>query len=152
MTGHGKRKKVIPLTTVRAELSQKNEFWISKHAFYTAYHYALQYGEWRDEYERISGGVRAVNYDGMPHGSNVGNPTEAAAIRAAELSAKMQTVQETARLADPEIVKYLLKAVTNEGITYEYLRGIMGIPCGHNRYYKARRKFYYLLSQKLEGK
>ena len=145
-------KKVIPLTTVRAELSQKNEFWISKHAFYTAYHYALQYGEWRDEYERISGGVRAVNYDGMPHGNNVGNPTESAAIRAAELSAKMQTVQETARLADPEIVKYLLKAVTNEGITYEYLRGIMGIPCGHNRYYKARRKFYYLLSQKLEGK
>lgn len=146
------RKKVKPLTTVRAELSKSNEFWISKHAFYTAYHYALQYNEWRDEYERVTGGVRAVNYDGMPHGSTVGNPTESAGIRGAELSAKMELVQETARQADPELVKYLLKAVTNEGITYEYLRGIMGIPCGHNRYYKARRKFYYLLSQKLEGK
>lgn len=139
------------MTTVRPEISKRNEYWISKHAFYTAYHYALQYNEWRDEYERISGGVRAVKYDGMPHGNTVGNPTESAGIRSAELSKKMEMVQETARQADPTIVKYLLKAVTNEGITYDYLRGIMGIPCGHNQYYKARRRFYYLLSQKLEG-
>ena len=144
-------KKVIPLTSVRAELSQKNEFWISKHAFYTAYHYALQYGEWRDEYERISGGVRAVNYDGMPHSSNVGNPTEAAAIRAAELSAKMKLIERLAQRADADIWKYILKAVTNEGVTYDYLRGIMGIPCGHNQYYRARRRFYYLLSKHLEN-
>lgn len=136
---------------IRPELSKRNEFWISKHQFYVAYHYALQYNEWRDEYEQIIGGLRGVAYDGMPHGSGTGKPTETAAMRAAELSAKMETVQETARLADPTLVKYLLKAVTNEGITYDYLRGIMGIPCGHNQYYRARRRFYYLLSQKLEG-
>lgn len=139
------------MTTVRAELSKKNEFWISKHAFYTAYHYALQYGEWRDEYERVSGGVRAVNYDGMPHGNDVGNPTESAAIRAAELSAKMELIERLAQRADADIWKYILKAVTNEGVTYDYLRGIMGIPCGHNQYYRARRRFYYLLSKHLES-
>lgn len=139
------------MTTVRAELSKNNEFWISKHAFYTAYHYALQYNEWRDEYERVTGGVRAVNYDGMPHGSTVGNPTESAGLRGAELSAKMRLIERIAEQADADIWKYILKAVTNEGVTYEYLRGIMGIPCGHNQYYKARRRFYYLLSQQLEG-
>ena len=87
----------------------------------------------------------------MPHGSTVGNPTESAGLRGAELSAKMRLIERIAEQADADIGKYILKAVTNEGVTYEYLRGIMGIPCGHNQYYKARRRFYYLLSQQLEG-
>lgn len=136
---------------VRPELSKSNEFWISKHAFYTAYHYALQYNEWRDEYEQITGGPRGVSYTGMPHGSGVGNPTEVAGMRSAELSTKMQLIEETAQRADPVIAKYILKAVTNEGITYDYLRGIMGIPCGHNQYYRARRRFYYLLSEQIKN-
>lgn len=136
---------------IRSEISKRNEYWISKHAFYTAYHYALQYNEWRDEYERVSGGLRGVSYDGMPHGNSVGNPTESAGIRGADLWAKMHLIEETAERADPDIARYILKAVTNEGVTYDYLRGIMGIPCGHNQYYKARRRFYFLLSKHLEN-
>lgn len=136
---------------VRPELSKSNEFWISKHAFYTAYHYALQYNEWRDEYEQVTSGLHGVAYDGMPHSSGTGNPTETAGIRGAELSSKMRMIEETAKRADAVIAKYILKAVTNEGITYEYLRGIMGIPCGHNQYYRARRRFYYLLSKQIEN-
>lgn len=139
------------MPNVRPELSKTNEFWISKHAFYTAYHYALQYNEWHDEYEQISSGLQGVAYDGISHGSGIAKPTEAAGIRGAELSAKMELIQETARQADPVIAKYILKAVTNEGITYDYLRGIMGIPCGHNQYYRARRKFYYLLSERIKN-
>jgi len=135
---------------IRSELSKKNEYWISKHAFYTAYHYALQYNDWKNEYEAVTGGLRAVNYDGMPHSSSVSNPTETAGMRGAELHSKMRVIEALAEQAEPTLSQYILKAVTNEDITYEYLRMKLHIPCGHNEYYKARRRFYYLLSKHLE--
>ena len=145
-------------TNYRAKISPKNKYWISKHRFYEIEHHCLQYKEWEDEYLALSTqGVSGVDYDGMPHGTNVGDPTASAGARLAVLKQKMDLVEETVREIDNEIVKkgnktifnHLLVAVTNEGISYNYLDMVMGIPVGEKTYYAARRKFYWLMSQKI---
>ena len=74
--------------------------------------------------------------------------TQQLAIRRAQLEKNCELIEQTAIEADPDIYQYLLKAVTNEDVTYRYMRMIMGIPCGKKMYYDRRRKFYWLLDQR----
>ena len=137
-------------TSYRAEVSKKNKYWISKHRFYEISHHCMQYNEWKDEYRTLSAqGVKAVQYDGMPHGTTVGQPTETIGLRLAELRNKIESVERAAEETDPFFAKFILKAVTNEGITYNYLREIMDMPCDKNKYTKIRRKFYWIMGQKM---
>lgn len=131
----------------------KNEWKLGKHEYYTAYHYAMQYTEWKDRLRTLTDSVAAIVTDGQPHGSSTGNPTENLAIKRAELTEKMRVVEETAKAATTDcdwMYIYLIRAVTDENVTWRYLRQVMGIPCGKNVYYNHRWKFYYLLSQKIK--
>lgn len=137
-------------TNYRAKVSKKSKYWISKHRFYEIQHHCWQYKEWKDEYAALDAqGVKGVEYDGMPHGTNVGNPTEAIGIRKAMLRDKIDLVERTVMDADPLLYKYILKAVTNEGISFNYLKMVMDIPCEKDMYYDRRRKFYWLMSQRM---
>ena len=143
------------MTQIRAELSKKNKLYIDKHAFYCAYHFAMQYPDWKNQYaDLIGGAVRAVDYNDMPHGNSTGDPTARIGMRSSILRGNIDIVESTALIAGQELAEYLLYAVTNEGITYNYLRSdrckLGRIPCGRNQYYQMRRLFYYLLSKKLE--
>lgn len=130
--------------------AKSSKYYISKQKFLTARHFCLQYGEWLDEYRALeSGSISGINYDGMPHSSTVGRPTEARAIRMAELSRKIELVEQTAVEAGEDIAKWLLKGVTSEDATFRYLKMVMGIPCEKAMYYDRRRKFYWLISQKI---
>lgn len=132
---------------IRAEL-KKSKWKLPKHQFYTAYHFALQYQEWKDEYDSLIT-LKAVNLDGMPHGTTPGNPTETAGMRMAELTRKMKMIEDTVREASSELYDYLIKSVTREGTTYEYLSLVGNMPCGRRQYYESRQRFYWLLSKKL---
>ena len=137
-------------TKYRAKISKKNKYWISKHRFYEIAHHCMQYKEWIDEYKVLSGkAIDGVDYDGMPHGTNVGNPTEALGMKLTELKSKIDTVEMTAIETDPTLAKYILKAVTNEDVTFNYLKTIMEMPCERDMYYDRRRRFYWLMSQKI---
>lgn len=130
--------------------TKNSKYYISKQKYLTARHFCLQYSEWCDEYSTLaSGSISAINYNGMPHGSGSGNPTEVKAIRMAELSRKIATVEETAREAGGEIAEWILKGVTIENATFNYLKMVTGIPCERDMYYERRRKFYWLISQKI---
>lgn len=130
--------------------AKNSKYYISKQKFLTARHFCLQYSEWRDEYSALSrGDISGINYDGMPHGSTVGNPTEAKAMRMAELSRKITMVEQTALEAGEEIADWILKGVTSEDATFRYLKMVMSIPCEKDMYYDRRRKFYWLISQKI---
>ena len=129
---------------------KSSKYYISKQKFLTARHFCLQYSEWRDEYKALSSGnISGIDYDGMPHGSTVGNPTEARAIRLEELSRKISLVEQTAIEAGEDIAEWILKGVTSEDATFRYLKMVMGIPCEKDMYYDRRRKFYWLISQKI---
>lgn len=143
------------MTRVRAVFSRNSDLYIDKHAFYCAYHFALQYPEWKRQYaELLSGALRAVDYNDSPHVTGTGDPTSRIAMRSSIFKSNIELVERTALIAGRDLSEYLLYAVTNEGVTYNYLRGekskLGKIPCSRNHYYRIRRLFYYLLSKDLE--
>ena len=136
---------------IRAEKTGKCK--ISKHEFYTCYHFALQYQEWLDRYNALGDSVKAITSDGLPHGNSTGDPTQSLAMKRAELKDKMELVDECIAEATeytPLLAPYLKRGVTCEGVTYNYLRNVMMIPCGHRQYYEIRQRFYYILSKKMK--
>lgn len=144
------------MTKIRAELSKKNPLYVDKHAFLSAYHFALQYLDWKRQYaDAIGSATKAIDYNDMPHGTGTSDPTARIAMRASILRGNIDLIENTALLAGQEIAEYILYAVTHEGTTYKYLSGErcpLGakIPCGKNQYYQMRRLFYYLLSKRME--
>ena len=124
------------------------KFEMDKHEFYTAYHYALQYERWKDRYAALENTVQGIAYDKdrVVTSPNPDGLFKAAAERA-ELAEKIKHIEGTAKRVAPEIYPYLLKGVTEEGISYTYLREVMMIPCGKNFYYSKRREFYWRLSR-----
>lgn len=136
---------------IRAE--KTGRYKISKHEFYTCYHFALQYQEWLDRYNALSDSAKAINLDGMPHGNSTGDPTQSLAIKRAELKTKMDIVDDCILEATkdyPALSEYLKRGVTSEGITYTYLHNVMLMPCGRRLYYELRQRFYYILSRHIE--
>lgn len=137
------------LLFMRSELSKRNKYWLSRRRYLSLYHFCLQYQEWKDEYATLDG-KKAINMDGMPHGSSVGSPTEALGVRRAELSGLIKMIEDTAHETDPMLAKYILRGVTDENATYTYLQMMMDMPCSRNTYYQRKRRFYWLLSKKIK--
>ena len=139
------------MTTIRPELSKNNALYIDKHAFYSAYHFALQYPQWKQQYAELIGSAsKAVDYNGMSHGSSVGDPTARIAIRSSIVRSNIELIERTALTAGRDLAEYLLIGVTQEGVTFDTLTLRHAMPCGRTKYYNMRRMFYYLLSQALE--
>ena len=122
---------------------------VSKHRFAEIYHFCLQYPEWKDELKYKTDSVASIEITDMPTTHKNESTVEALAIRRANLEDKCKLIEQTAIETDSEIYQYIIKAVTNEYITYNYLYTVMNIPCSKKMYYDRRRKFYYLLSQKI---
>lgn len=139
----------------RMRAGWKGKYQIGKHEFYTAYHYALQYRDWIAQRNNLVNSVQAIRYDKekiqiSPSQDNL----ELQAIKLAELTHKIQLIERTAYDADQSIYKWILKAVTNEGVSFEKLKNpsssdIEPIPCGRSYYFEHRRKFYWLLFNRM---
>lgn len=138
-------------TLVRPEISKRNKYYISKHRFYELKHFCLQYPEWQEEYRRIESEISAGNYilDGMPKGSDKLDRTGENAVKLARIKEKIRIVEECSVAADPYLAKWILKAVT-DGYSFTYLKTVMDIPCERDMYYDRYRKFFYLLSRRIQ--
>ena len=131
-------------------LSTKNPYYLTKHRFYEVYHYAMQYQEWKDEYRTTEQTMRGIAYDGVKvKSSGSGDALERVAIRLTELSEKIEMLEAVAKETDKDLSEYILRGVTDEQVTYNYLSMVLHIPCSRNTYYSLRSKFYWLLSERL---
>ena len=123
---------------------------LGKNEFLNAKYYALRYNEWRDEYEALSDTSKGIRYDvDRVQTSGDFDAVEANGARMAELSKKIELIEGTAKEADEELAAWILQGVTNDYATYKYLSMVKGIPCGKDKFYLARRRFYYLLAGKI---
>lgn len=133
-------------TTIRAQISEKNKYYIDKHRHYELKHFCLQYPMWKKAHaDCIDGNVPMVMVDGARQQDGVYDPTSARAITRAYYSDRIQMIEQVAKDADKYLWQYILKAVT-EGLSYTYLRTKLGIPCGKDMYYDRYRRFFWLLS------
>lgn len=133
-----------------ARRTKKTGRWkISTHEFYMAMHFAYQYHEWKKELSGLTDTSKAIQYSDMPKGSLNPDPTGDLVERREHLVHNVDIVERCAMESDPELYEWLMLGVTNDGVNYESLKTLKGIPCSRNTYYDRRRKFYYLLSKKI---
>jgi len=124
------------------------EYGISEAEYDELNAFCLQYPEKKKILAEVRCPLQAQQYSDMPHGSDVGNPTERSAMLAIKLSTDTELIEQTAIEADCGIYQYILLAVTERGINYEILKACKDIPCGREYFYKRRRLFFYLLAKK----
>ena len=133
-------------TTVRAEVSSKNKYWINKHRHYELKHFCLQYPVWKQLYSEFDDPKIPLSMiDKMPTSNLPGDPTAVRALMKAHYAEKIDLIERTAIEADRYLHKYIIKAVT-ENLSYTYLKSKLDIPCGKDMYYDRYRRFFWLLS------
>lgn len=139
-----------------------DEYGISKHRYRELKSFCLQYNEWRDKLKYQTDALKSQQLTGMPFVGGISDSTQCLATLRAELSKNCELVEQSMIQAITTLKKgntnqylyngdfqdiydHLMKAVTNEDVTYTYLDQVMNIPIGRDAYYKFRRYFYYLL-------
>lgn len=132
-------------TLIRAEISEKNKYWISKHRHYELKHFCLQYESWKKAVDDLDG-FKSQTGGESSRSNSPGDPTnKCVELRTGYLD-RINLIERIAYETDPILHKYVLKAVT-EGLSYTYLKSRLGIPCGRDMYYDRYRKFFWLLSE-----
>jgi hypothetical protein len=134
-------------TVIRAEVSQKNKYWISKHRYYELKHLCLQYPEWKKAYNDLCDTNLPLSMaETTPTDILPGDPATKRNAMLAFYSTKIKLIENAAIEADPCLHSYIIKGVTEEK-SYTYLKTVLGIPCGKDMYYNRYRKFFWLLSK-----
>lgn len=133
-------------TMIRAEISEKNKYYIDKHRHYELKHFCLQYPSWKKAYADFDDtSVSLSTIESVPTSNLPGDPTAKRAMMRAYYSEKIKLIEQVAMEADRYLYEYILKAVT-ENLSYTYLKSRLNIPCGKDMYYDRYRKFFWLLS------
>ena len=134
-------------TVIRAEISEKNKYWIDKHRHYELKHFCLQYPEWKKLYAEFSDvSVPLSMMERIPTSNLPGDPTAKRAMMKAYYGEKIKLIEKVALETDIYLHNYILKAVT-EGLSFTYLKTRLDIPCGKDMYYDRYRRFFWLLSK-----
>lgn len=133
---------------IRPELSKKNKYWIDKNRFYELKYFCLQYPLWKRAYEDLDG-LRICSYDlSKVSRSSVRNDAIGECVEERSLYfERINVVEKAAIEADPYLASYILKAVT-EGLSFDYLKTRLEIPCCRDTYYDRYRRFFWLLDSK----
>lgn len=134
------------MAKVRARFSRNSKYYISKSAFLTAFWWCLNYPEWKSEHDL---GISPRSSGNGSGGGGISDPTAVQAIRLSDLAEKIELIERTAYEAEPELHPYLLMYVTREDLTFDKLKAL-GMACERKMFYDRRRKFYWLLSQRLK--
>ena len=132
-------------TLVRANISEKNKYYINKHRHYELKHFCLQYPEWKRLYSELEdSNVSLSQIDRLPSSNTISDPTSKRAIAKAYYAERIKLIEQIARETDRYLYGYILKAVT-EGLSFPYLKARLDIPCGRDMFYDRYRRFFWLL-------
>lgn len=125
-----------------------DKYSISQKRYRELYYFCRQYSEWVESLRHAEDCLKGQGMTGMPSGRGMtGDQTGDLAVRRVELREKCGMVEQSAVEADSELYQFVLKNVTR-GIGYECLRTRMGMPAGKNKFYEARRRFFWILDKK----
>lgn len=124
------------------------EYGISNKRYKELCGFCEQYPEWKRELDNYSF-MSAINYSDMPKNPNTGqsNPTEETAIRIEKLLEKCMLIEETAKEADKEHWRYIIRSACYEE-SINYLQTVKDLKLSQHAFYRKRRYFFYLLNKK----
>lgn len=131
-------------TVIRPMVTENSPYWLPKHRYYELKHFCLQYPEWKSAYNSMS--INIVRRPEEIRGSDVSDPTAKEAIVRAILKSHIDQVDRAIAETDENLGSYIFKAVT-EGVSYNYMRTKLNMPCCKETFYKLYRKFFFVLSK-----
>lgn len=132
-------------TTIRPELSERNPYWIEKHRYYELKHFCMQYPFWVNARAALDGLSRKrMELAVLLATGSHSDPTAKCALARAFYSERIEMLERVALNADRELASYILKGVTG-GVSYDYLKARLDIPCCKDTYYDRYRRFFWLL-------
>lgn len=134
------------MSDLKPELSEKSRYYLPKHRYYELRHFCLQYKDWRKQLKMLEAPQTPEFLERFQRSAEPPNPTERIAVTRAMLSENIRVVEDTAKMADPELAKWLLVGVT-DGKSFDNLKTVLDIPCERDTYYERYRKFFWLLSK-----
>lgn len=116
--------------------------------------YVRMYKQWLDEYNSLADMNKAIRYDRDKVQNMNEDPVFDHATRMAALSSRIGLIESSAIESDCEIYQWILKSI-RENLSLDAMRKqeeLKGtdLPFSHNKFYGARRKFYYLVSLKIK--
>ena len=133
-------------TMVRPEISVHKPYWIERHRYYELKHFCLQYPTWKKARSALDGFSKMpINSAPISKTNIISSPTEKCAEARQFYSDRINMVEKIAKETDDSLRNYILRAVT-EGVSYDYLRTKLDIPCCKDTYYNLYRRFFWLLS------
>ena len=133
-------------TTIRPEISKEHKYWINKHKYYELKHFCLQYPVWKKAIQRVNTLGSSAAIDETFSKNLPSDPTGDIAITNLYYTEKIRLVEDIAFETDKYLSSYILKGVT-EGLSYNYLKTRLDIPCSRDMYYDRYRRFFWLLSK-----
>lgn len=125
-----------------------DEYNIGKNAYRELRYFCLRYPEMKKQLAELRSPYSSPRASGMPHRSSTGDPTARSAERAAELSRSCEMIEQAAIEAGEQDYPYLLLAVTQEDVSWSYLRMRRGLRTYEKGFRKKIRHFYYSLARK----
>lgn len=127
---------------------ENSPFYIPRSYYIAAVRYARQYKDWKGELEACRDTSKGISYDkDKVQTSGNYDSTYEAAVRCAELSQKVDLVDEILEKVAPGLETYIRLSVCY-GFTYYGLIE-RGMPINRNEYSVLRQKFYFELSKKI---
>lgn len=134
-------------TLIRPEISRKKDEWISKHRYYELKHFSLQYPEWKRKLADRTY-ILGSSVAGTAKKSQIEfhDPTFENVSVSETYQRNIEIVEKACEMASHEFKLYLLLVLT-EGVTYEYLKMVKGMPCGRSSFYKMYRKAFWNLDR-----
>jgi hypothetical protein len=105
-----------------------------------------QYPEWKAKLRHKTNCVKSVEITDMPLMRTNSDQTGNLAILRFDLEEKCRLIEETAKMASPDLDKYIIASVCDR-LPLSYLQMMMDMPCSRATFYDIRRYFFYLLDQ-----
>ncbi len=129
--------------------TKKSKYYVDPPLYKHAISWCLCYPVWKKELEALPDANRAIDYarDKVQSSSDY-DATASLAMKRLDLEYKVNLLETTAKLVMPDADKYLIRFVTEEGVTVEELIR-SGMPYCKNLFYLMRQKFFYLLSKRI---
>lgn len=134
----------------RIRIPKQSEVWpLSKERYRELINFCLQYPKWKVEAASMLD-LSGMNYDGMPHGTDPGDPTERSVERREVVLRKITLVERcAAKVAGGDWYDALINNVGN-GTSYDVINALHPewLKTNHREdFFNARRAFFSLLDR-----
>ena len=122
-----------------------SKYYLPKYEYRTVVNFCLSYHSVRERLAGL-GGIRAQALDGMPHGTDISDPTARDALVRARLSDQLHLIEGTVRdVCGDYLYRPMLMAITQDDITLEQIMARYSVPMGRTQFINLRRKVYWTM-------